>query len=300
MRLSEKLSWYQLAAVGLLTASLSACGSSPTPQPKPAADTKSTGMCATSDKKSGVEHCTRLFPGNEPIRLPADPSATQKYGAVTRNGQAFHTRTGDLPLAPTMHNKLNTSQKSGQEEYANAIYLATITNGTVTDVKPVALIDENTIIGAFFAGRALEGTIAAQEKPGFYDDGKLLPTRIEFVKDPTDGKLKGRFVNAKAGVRGADGKCIPALPAQGNPFTGGLTPDIEITRYPGMHTMFDDELVLHWHDNTSNMGKGYYPSVATLLGGDPLEREWATIGHSTPGLRPVFDVHLVTGGGGTC
>jgi hypothetical protein len=218
---------------------------------------------------------------------------------VTRNGKAFHTRTGDLPLAPTMRQKLNKSLKAGQMEYANAIYLATVTNGTVTDVKPVALIDENIIISAFFAGRAMEGTITAQGKPGVYD-GKPLPTRIEFVKDPTDGKLKGRFVNAKTGVRGADGKCIPAMPNQGNPFTGGLTPDIEIMRYPGMHTMFDDELVLLWHDNSSNMGKDYYPSVATLLGGDPLGKEWATVGHATPGLRPVFDVHLVTGGGGTC
>jgi hypothetical protein len=298
MRISAKLSWCRLATAGLLTASLAACGGSPTPQPKPAADTQSIGMCATSQKKDGIEYCTKLFPGNAPIRLPADPSATRKYGAVTRNGQAFHTRTGDLPLAPAMRQKLNKNL-NGQMEYANAIYLATITNGTVTDVKPVALIDENTIIGAFFAGRAMEGTITAQGKPGVYD-GKPLPTRIEFVKDPKDGKLKGRFVNAKAGVRGADGKCIPALPKRGNPFTGGLTPDIEIMRYPGMHTMFDDELVLFWHDNTSNMGKDYYPSVATLLGGDPLGKTWATVGHATPGLRPVFDVHLVTGGGGTC
>ncbi len=169
-------------------------------------------MCATFDKKNGIEHCTRLLPGNEPIRLPSDPSATQKYGAVTRSGKAFHTRTGDLPLAPAMRNKLDKSSKSGQMEYANAIYLA-ITNGSVTDVKLVAQIDENAIIGFAFAGRAMEGTIASQVAPGVYG-GKPLPTRIEFANDPADGRLKGRFVNAKTGVRGADGTCIPARPSK--------------------------------------------------------------------------------------
>jgi hypothetical protein len=299
MRISAKLSWYQLATAGLLTASLAACGSSPAPQPKPAGSPENTGMCATSAKKNGIEHCTKLFPGNEPIRLPADPSATQTYGAMTRSGTAFHTRTGDLPLAPTMRDKLNRNEKSGEAEYANAIYLATIANGTVTDVKPVALIDENAIVGAFFAGRAMEGTIAAQVQPGVYG-GKPLPIRIEFVKDPANGKLKGRFVNATTGIRGADGTCIQALPKQGNPFTASFTPDIQLSRFPGMHTIFDDELLINWNDSTSNMGSGYYPSVATLLGGDPLDKEWKTGIHGTPTAGPAVDVHLVTGGGGTC
>jgi hypothetical protein len=133
MRVSGKLSWYRLATAGLLTASLAACGGSPAPQPKPSGSPATTGMCATSEKKGGVEHCTRLFPGNEPIRLPADPSATQKYGAVTRSGKAFYTRTGDLPLAPVMLDRLGEDAKPGQAPYANAVYLATVTNGSVTD-----------------------------------------------------------------------------------------------------------------------------------------------------------------------
>lgn len=299
MRISEKLSWYQLATAGLLAASLAACGSGPAPRPKPSGSPENTGMCATSDKKNGIEHCTRLFPGNEPIRLPADPSATQKYGAVTRSGKAFHTRTGDLPLAPTMKDKLDKGQKSGQAEYANAIYLATVTGGSVTDVELIAQIDENAIIGFVFAGRALEGTIASQVRPGVYG-GKPLPTRIELVKDPADGKLKGRFANAKTAVRGADGSCIRALPGQGYPFTESFTPDIQLTRFPAMHTMFDDEMLIVWNESTSNMGSGYYPSVATLLGGDPMDKEWTTVIHGTPIAGPAVDVHLVTGGGGTC
>jgi hypothetical protein len=298
MRISEKLSWYQPAAAGLLMASLAACGS-PAPQPKPTGSPESAGICATSEKKDGIEHCTQLFPGNEPVRLPADPSATQKYGAVTRSGKAFHTRTGDLPLAPAMRDKLNKGEKSGQAEYANAIYLATIANGSVAEIKPVALIDENAIIGSVFAGHAMEGTITAQAQPGVYS-GKSLPVRIEFVKDASGGKLKGRFVNAKAGVRGADGTCIPALPAQGYPFAASFTPDIQLQRFPAMHAVFDDEMLIVWNESTSNMGSGYYPSVATLLGGDPMDKEWKTVIHGTPIAGPAVDVHLVTGGGGTC
>ncbi len=71
-------------------------------------------------------------------------------------------------------------------------------------------------------------------------------------------------------------------------------------RVPGMHAMFDDEMVIVWNESTSNMGSGYYPSVATLLGGDPMAKEWTTIIHGTPTVGPAVNVHLVRGGGGTC
>jgi hypothetical protein len=71
-------------------------------------------------------------------------------------------------------------------------------------------------------------------------------------------------------------------------------------RFPGMHVVFDDEMLIVWNESVSNMGSGYYPSVATLLGGDPMDKKWTTLIHGTPNTGPAVDVHLVTRGGGTC
>ena len=66
-----------------------------------------------------------------------------------------------------------------------------------------------------------------------------------------------------------------------------------------MHGGFNDEMVLLWKES-SNMGVQFYPSVATLLGGDPLEKRWSTTLHGNPAVGPAVNLHLVTGGGGAC
>jgi hypothetical protein len=67
-----------------------------------------------------------------------------------------------------------------------------------------------------------------------------------------------------------------------------------------MHVAYDDELVLKWKNGASNMGHAYYPSIATLLGGDPLGRTWQAVLHGTPTAGPGVTLRLVSGGGGTC
>jgi len=113
-------------------------------------------------------HCTKVFAGKKPIRLPGDPSRIERYGAFNRGEATFHTRGGDLPLAVALARQLKADAENGRTAYANTVYLATISKGTVTKIKPVADIDENAVLQASFAGRALEGTIGVRTRQGDY------------------------------------------------------------------------------------------------------------------------------------
>jgi hypothetical protein len=221
-------------AAGVFAASLTACGST-APQPDVTPTTASM-MCPVSTKRDGVEHCTELFPGDRPVRLPADPSGEQRYGAVKRAGTAFHTRGGDVPIAAALRNQLGeavTDAPARRAGYPNTVYLGTITNGEVTAVEPVAEIDENALLRAVFAGRAMEGTIGALTGPDDYSSTKTLPIRVEFGANPADGKLAGRIVNAAASVRNADDRCIAQLAGtKGDPLTGNYTADISPPKVP--------------------------------------------------------------------
>lgn len=79
---------------------------------------------------------------------------------------------------------------------------------------------------------------------------------------------------------------------------GGFTAKITLERSPSMHVAYDDDLVLKWKNGASTMGRAYSPSIATLLGGDPLDRTWHARLHGTPTAGPGVTLRLV--GGGTC
>ena len=101
---------------------------------------------------------------------------------------------------------------------------------------------------------------------------------------------------------GADGSCLVSLSDDGerNPLRGSFTAEVSLERDPSMHAIFDDEILLVWDGSTSNMGAAFYPSVATVLGGDPFDAEWQTVIHGTPTAGPAVTLHLVDGGGGPC
>ena len=75
---------------------------------------------------------------------------------------------------------------------------------------------------------------------------------------------------------------------------------MELQRYPSMHSPFDDEMLLKWSDDVSNMGRELFPSVATLLGLEPLEQAWETSLHGNPTAGPAVVLSVVEGGGGAC
>jgi hypothetical protein len=91
------------ATAGVLAALvLTGCGTSQaamTPDRNSATPKALAGICAASTQRNGIVHCTEPFPGSKPIRLPDDPSGTQRYGALERGGTKFYTRGGDVPLA---------------------------------------------------------------------------------------------------------------------------------------------------------------------------------------------------------
>jgi hypothetical protein len=251
--------------------------------------------------RRGVVHCTSLFPGTTPIRLPRDPSRTQRYGALKRGAQAFYTRAGNLRLTAAVAARLDRNGPGGYAAYANTIYLATISRGAVTKLKPVVTVEENAVLRAAYAGRAMEGTISARTGPGTYAFDATLPIRIEIAASPVRGRLAGKITNATKRVRGANGSCLAPLNGSAkNPLVEGYTAKIQIQRFPAMHAMGDDELLLAWTESASNMGSSYYPSLATLLGGDPIGKTWQTLIHGTPTAGPSVDLRLVNGGGGTC
>ncbi len=300
----------QAAAGALAALVLAGCGTSMAatdPDGNKASPKTLSGICAASTQRNGIVHCTELFAGKKPIRLPSDPSRTQRYGAIKRDGSKFHTRSGDLPLSAAVTKQLEAEAEAhhgigdkNRAAYANTIYLATISKGTVTRIKPVADIKENAVLRAAFAGRAMEGTISVRTRKGDYASAATLPVRIEFAKSPVRGELPGKITNATRAVRSAKGPCFaPLNRTQANPLVGHFTADIAIYRHPSMHWAFSDELVLHWASG-SNMGYAYYPSIATLLGGDPLGRTWQTTLHGVPTRGPSVDLRLVSGGGGTC
>ncbi|MCZ0997498.1 hypothetical protein O1M63_04135 [Streptomyces mirabilis] len=260
-----------------------------------------SGICAAATQRSGIVHCTKLFPGNKPIRLPSDPSRTQRYGALKRGSSTFHTRSGDLPLAAAVAKQLEAEADNSRITYANTIYLATISKRAVTKIKPVADIAENAVLRAVFGGQAMEGAIAVRTRQGGYGSEATVPVRIEFTDSPVRGRLTGKIANATGAVRSARGSCFPALNrTKANPLVGKFTAKVAIERVPSMHGAFDDELILIWSSDLSNMGDAYYPSVATLLGGDPFGRTWETTLHGTPSDGPAVDLRLVNGGGKTC
>jgi hypothetical protein len=291
----ERFRFWRLAIASMLMLLLVACSNSDTPRPD------LTKICAVSEMRDGIVHCTELFKGESPLRLPDDPSSTQRYGALKRSGQQFHTRVGDLPLAATVVGQLNQGVSSGHAPYASTIYLTTISNGAVTDLKPVADIDENAVLSATFAGRAMEGAIGTLVEPGTYSSDKVLPIRVEFAAKPVNGQLAGKIMNSTSRVRSAGGSCFASLiNGATTPLVDGYTADVHLQRIPAMHAQFDDELIILWSNGSSNMGDAYYPSIATLLGGDPLGSTWQTVIHGTPTSGPSVTLHLVTGGGGAC
>jgi hypothetical protein len=279
------------------------CGERQVPPRPDTSPTAADSICPSSTVRDTVAYCTALFDGDRALRLPADPSDGRRYGAVKRNGAAFHTAAGDLEIATGLRSRLGIESHDNHEEhtgYPNTVYLATVDDGTVTAVQPVAVVTEDLLLSTVFGGRALEGTIGVRTGPQTYSFTRTLPIRLELRAAASDGRLAGRIVNATAAVRGSTGGCLAALTATaGNPLVGNFTADVQIERAPSMHVEFGDELVLNWAEG-SNMGAEFYPSVATLLGVDPLAGSWTAGLHGNPINGPELVLHTVTGGGGPC
>lgn len=294
---------------GLSAAALGAAGVLLVPVTGSAAgDPAPTAVCpAATTTAGGVVRCGALFGGARPLRLPADPSVTSRYGAFRRgDGTHLSTRGGLLKVTGAIAEEIGRTTMAGGAGpgYARTVYLATVSGRTVTALKPAVIITESAIMRRVFGGKVLEGRIGARV-PGTdtYSETVMLPIRVQLAVATRTGVLSGRIENASRAVRAAGGRCLPSLAKSGarDPLTGRIfTPRIGLQRRPSMHLPFDDELIVRWSTSASDMGQAFYPSVATLMGADPLGRRWRAYIHGVPDLGPALDLHLAFGGGGSC
>ena len=299
---------------GLLLAGCGGGSSTSGPDQTPTDRAELLNACPGGALRGSVVECVQLPP--QGLALPAD-TATITYGALAQGGERFLTRRGALRLAPSVRKSLQAQLAADRAEsgavddgdvaartgpYAQLVYRAQVGGNTVESLTPVVRIDESALMTRTFGGKVLEGTIARRgsEEDG-YDLDATLPVRIELAATAVDGVITGRIVNATQDVRTSIGTCARALSGDGgDPLRGPFTDTVTLQRYPSMHTPFDDEMLLKWDADASNMGTAFYPSAATPLGLDPLGESWVTTLHGNPTAGPAMTLALVQGGGDTC
>lgn len=280
--------------------------SSPTGSPTLPPGTDLTAACATvtpaSATSAGLPVCTAPYSDGAALRLPAAPSADQGFGAFTRAGKGFVTADGTTHEVAdgVLDEVARSTEEAGGTEYAaygSTAYLATLEGGQVTAVVPALRIDRDALVKAVFAGTTMVGTISPADTPvdttsPTYSGDASLPVVITWSDQASDGQLAGTVANAAQGASVA-GTCAPALSSRPeNPLLGGFTASVGLLPYPSMHAGWDDELVLSWSDSSSGMGSAFYPSVATLMGADPVQGRWEVMQHGTPMSGPTLELGL--------
>lgn len=276
---------------------------SPTASPTSPAGGDLSAACATvtpaSAASGGLPVCTALHPDGIALRLPTAPSADQGYGGFTRAGTGFVTADGTThEVAEDVRTKVaKAADDAGYVDYGTTAYLATLEGGTVTSVAPALRIDRNSLVKAVFGGTTMVGKITPVDTPvdaegPTYSGAPSLPVVITWSDQASDGTLSGTIANATKGAA-VGGTCAPALSASpGDPLVGGFTASVGLFPYPSMHEGWDDELVLSWDESSSGMGSAFYPSVATLMGKDPIQGTWEVVQHGTPVAGPMLDLTL--------
>ena len=311
-------------ATALATAAallLSGCGSSDQRQVREDAALEASSVCPGGTLAADVVVCTRLATGGI-LSLPADTGEVA-YGALARGAGRLLTRDGTLDLEPSVAEELQRqvdalrstteSAQGGAVEggdiaartgpYAQLVYRAQVSGRSVTSLAAAVRVDETALMTAALGGTVLEGAIAPliSDADG-YDVDATLPVRLELARTAVDGAVRGRLVNATRPVRMTSGRCAPALSAaaEHDPLQGPFTERVELQRFPSMHAPFDDELLLKWSADVSNMGGELFPSAASVLGHAPEATRWVTTLHGNPTAGPALTLTVVQGGGGAC
>lgn len=309
------------------------CGGSAVADDADLADVKAAQVCA--QQHAGKTHegesvvvCDQLFPASPQVRPPAD-SRTTMYMAfnsttrdpmwIDRNGVEYVASGAAAPHMPSNRNLY-------------LIYLVTGTVGTkdnqpsihVTSAKPAILLPGKVIDSAV---TVWEGTVTKRTSPSAWDWNTTVPIRItvsgtkpairglpiwgDTSKILADGPVfeqDGAIDNWDHAVKGANGKCYPALSSYGaaNPFHGAKNASVAFYRMATMHFAGDQVTVLEYPPQTtglSSSGMGgttvLHPAAFIQTGKDP---DWHTQQfrpHSAPNGNVVV-LHPATGGGGGC
>ncbi len=249
------------------------------------------GACPKLDTSTKVPTCTALFDGQSGLKLTAG-SRDAPIGAVSRGGRFFIAADG-TKFRMQAPKQFPTSTNTG---YATTVYQATVDKGVAKSLKPLLRLSEGAILTHTFGARVLTGVISAHAADDAYDMRHNLPLVIQLASRARGNVLPGTIMNAHRGARLPSGRCIQRLPSgTRNPLVAGYTSRVSLERVPSMHVPHDDELILAWNDSSSGMGNSFYPSVATVLGHDPLGTTWDVVQHGTPDSGPALTLRLADG-----
>ncbi|MFL6089628.1 MAG: hypothetical protein ACJ71Z_05760 [Aeromicrobium sp.] len=250
------------------------------------------GACPKLDASTTVPTCTELFDGKVGLKLPAT-SSDAPVGAVSRGGEFFVSADGTKVRMQPLKLPMSMSTYTA---YATTIYRAKVEDGIATGLKPVLRVSEGAILEHTFGSRVLTGVISPRTADGSYDMRPKLPVVMQLASRARGKALPGTIVNATSGARLPDGRCVPPLPSGAeNPLVDGFAATVTLERVPSMHVTHDDEMILAWNDSSSAMGRAFYPSVATVLGHDPLGKTWDVVQHGTPNSGPALTLRLGDG-----
>jgi hypothetical protein len=256
-----------------------------------------SGSCPHVDTSATIPTCTSLFPGRTGLKLPAGPE-DGPVGAVARGGEFFVDAQGKRFRLKAVK---VVPMSSTDTRYATTVYQAKISKGVATSLRPLLRVSEDAILTHTFGAKVLTGVIASRQSDGSYDVDPTLPIAIRLDAHARGKALSGTILNATRSVRVGAGACIARLPdTSANPLTDGFSRKIAIARVPSMHVPHDDELILEWDESSSGMGRDFYPSVATVMGTDPIARTWEVVQHGSPTSGPALKLRLTDGPITTC
>lgn len=270
-----------LAVAGAGTIAVSAAGAAPA----------LAQACAVVRSSGGLPTCAELHPGPRAIRLP-DGTGGRPYGVVARAGPFVTAQGRRLPLT-----KRVAGSFTDPRAYATTVYRATVADDRVTELRARMRVPAKLVMDRVFGSRVLVGQISrrtgSQGGSASFSTTPSLPLIIGLERASRTGVVSGSILNATAAVAAA-GVCYGSLAATGkaNPLVGGFSSRVTVERFPGMHVPFADQQVLGWENGSSGMGSAFYPSLATLMGHDPLGRAWRVSQHGIPSTGPALRLRL--------
>jgi hypothetical protein len=280
-------------------------------------------LCPKQTVEDGLVHCQEGYPEPPFVHVPASQTLADgskqvvggiaKYGAVIRDADGNqYTLPREIALTETNASGGN----AGAELQADHLYRATVVNGAVTKIERFARIAD-AVFYTGWVGTTFEGVIAKRAGADTFETEPSLPVRVRFtaLKDGTSPgasdhdpykpqTLVATIENATAATKSSTGDCLASLASFGenNPDVGS---EIDLGRYPTMHSAFDNAIVLTYAakaaDLPTNMAMALWRSPADLIAKtSSLPGAFDSVPHASPTYGVTMKVKPVTGGGGAC
>jgi len=262
-------------------------------------------LCPAMSSTQGLPLCTRFYGGKPWIHLPPDPDATHVLGGIDMNGRFRAADGSTYPIKESVNPFF--SWADADSHWNNTVYLATLTNGTVTAMERKALITEPAFLNKVLAGKVWEGRVTTWRN-GLWDRDHTLRVRLEFADATAQRWMPARITNTYVRRVASNGTCLPAIArARHTPIFDGRTNKLDMSRDAGMHEPGDAVLVLTWSGDQSSGQSMADPKfmglVPQAMGVQALSMTRMEFGnHADTRIDgPAFlNMHVVRDGGERC